>query len=104
MPTNLPQAVLRYVRALVTGGPVDGHGDGALLEQFTRQRSDAAFAALLDRHGPMVLSVCRGVLRDEHLAEDVFQATFLVLGARPARFANGRPWPAGSMAWPFVWP
>ena len=41
--------------------------------------ADAAFGALLERHGPMVLRVCRAILRDEHSAMDAFQATFLVL-------------------------
>jgi RNA polymerase sigma factor (sigma-70 family) len=52
-----------------------------LLELLTRrdQAADAAFAALVERHGPMVLRVCRGILRDSHNAEDAFQATFLVL-------------------------
>jgi len=50
-----------------------------LLERFARQHDDAAFAALVQRHGPMVLRVCRGVLRDPHRAEDAFQATFLTL-------------------------
>jgi RNA polymerase sigma factor (sigma-70 family) len=56
--------------------------DGQLLERFTAHRDEAAFAALMDRHGPMVLAVCRGVLHDSHDAEDVFQATFLVLVRR----------------------
>src|SRR5262245_7271809 len=59
-----------------------GLSDRALLERFTDQRDEAAFAAVFDRHGPLVLSVCRRVLRDEHLAEDVFQAVFLVLARK----------------------
>src|SRR6185436_6751739 len=56
--------------------------DEQLLAVFLARRSDEAFAALLGRHGPMVLGVCRRILRDAHAAEDVFQATFLLLADR----------------------
>src|ERR1022692_4049135 len=62
----------------------EGQTDQHLLERFFSQRDEAAFAALLGRHGQMVLGVCRRVLHDEHLAEDVFQATFMVLAHRAA--------------------
>jgi RNA polymerase sigma factor (sigma-70 family) len=76
--------VLRHLRtaALVRDG--SGPGDGPLLEQFVARRDEAAFAALLRRHGPMILGVCRRVLRHEQDAEDAFQATFLVLARRAA--------------------
>jgi RNA polymerase sigma factor (sigma-70 family) len=56
-----------------------GLRDEHLLESFLVHREDAAFEALVRRHGPMVLGVCRRILHDRHDAEDAFQATFLVL-------------------------
>jgi RNA polymerase sigma-70 factor (ECF subfamily) len=62
----------------------DGAGlsDGELLEGFVTRRDGAFFEALVRRHGPMVLGVCRRILRDPHAAEDAFQAAFLVLAQR----------------------
>ncbi len=73
------------IRTLFEVGTVAGLSDGQLLEQFASGKDDsgeAAFAALVARHGPMVLCVCRCVLGDAHDAEDAFQATFLVLAKR----------------------
>jgi RNA polymerase sigma factor (sigma-70 family) len=58
------------------------HGDGELLHRWNRERDQSAFTTLVRRHGPMVLGVCRRVLRDAHAADDAFQATFLVLAKK----------------------
>jgi RND family efflux transporter MFP subunit len=79
--------VLRQLRTLFDAGTVGDLTDGQLLERFATGRGEAAeraFAALVERHGPMVLRVCRGVLADPDDALDAFQATFLVL-VRKAR-------------------
>ena len=58
--------------------------DRALLARFAEERDEPAFAQLVRRHGAMVLGVCRRAVRDSHLAEDAFQAVFLVLARNPA--------------------
>jgi RNA polymerase sigma-70 factor (ECF subfamily) len=62
----------------------DGAGltDGQLLECYISRRDEAAFEALVRRHGPMVFGVCRRVLRHHQDSEDAFQATFLVLARK----------------------
>ncbi len=62
--------------------------DRELLEWFVQRKAEAAFAALVRRHGPMVLSVCRRVLRNSHDADDAFQATFLVLAEKAHRLSR----------------
>ena len=66
-------------------GVVGNLSDGQLLQRFLREGdeiSQAAFSALVQRHGPMVLRVCRQVLRNGHDTDDAFQATFLVLARK----------------------
>src|SRR5262245_30364314 len=71
--------LVRYFRHRPGVTPVEGASDGRLVERFALQNDQAAFDALMQRHGPMVLSVCRRVLRHTQDVEDTFQATFLVL-------------------------
>jgi RNA polymerase sigma factor (sigma-70 family) len=71
------------LRTAYAAGSVAGLTDAQLLDRFMHRRDDgASFEALLARHGPMVLGVCRALLHDEHAADDAFQATFLVLVRR----------------------
>jgi RNA polymerase sigma factor (sigma-70 family) len=82
MASPLLTGVLRYIRALATPTGSGDRSDAELLRRFVGRRDEGAFAALLERHGPMVLGVCRQVLGDIHDAEDAFQATFLVLARK----------------------
>jgi RNA polymerase sigma factor (sigma-70 family) len=87
MTGNEPSAVARMIQTLFRVGTVGGLTDGQLLERVATRRdaaAEAAFEALVQRHGPMVWGVCRRVLDNPHDAADAFQATFLVLVRRAA--------------------
>ena len=73
---------LRDLRILFTVGTFSDLTDGQLLERFATAEqaiAERAFELLVERHGPLVLRVCQGVLANTHDAHDAFQATFLVL-------------------------
>ena len=75
-------AGLGHLQTLYRVGVLGDLTDAQLLERYLAnldEGAEAGFAALVERHGPMVLRVCRQVLGDPHDAEDAFQATFLVL-------------------------
>src|SRR5262245_51241348 len=84
MAAEKASGLLWQVRMLVAAEHTRGLTDREVLLRFARDQDDAAFAALVGRHGPMVLRVCQGVLGHEQDAEDAFQAAFLVLARKAA--------------------
>jgi RNA polymerase sigma factor (sigma-70 family) len=88
MPPTQLTAVVRHIHQLADrdgGAPTDAH----LLQRYLEWHDEAAFGAIVRRHGRMVLRVCRGVLHSHHDAEDAFQATFLVLARSAASIRAG---------------
>jgi DNA-directed RNA polymerase specialized sigma24 family protein len=79
----------RQIRQLFDEGSLTGLTDAQILERFVARRDEAAFAILVERHGPMVLAVCRGVLKDVNDAEDAFEAAFLVLFRKSGGLRGG---------------
>jgi RNA polymerase sigma factor (sigma-70 family) len=90
-----PATLLRHLRRLAAPPGADPVPDADLLGRFVRQRDEAAFAALVARHGAMVQGVCRHVVGDAQAAEDCLQAVFLVLARRAASLRR----PAALAAW-----
>jgi RNA polymerase sigma factor (sigma-70 family) len=81
-------AVVRQVRRLATRPDAAALSDQQLLHRYVVHHEEAAFAALVYRHAPLVLGVGRRVLHDWHAAEDVLQATFLLLARKAASIRN----------------
>jgi RNA polymerase sigma factor (sigma-70 family) len=78
------QTVLQHLQTLAAARGTKDQTDGELLHAFASQNDQAAFTALVQRHGPLVLAVCRRVLHHFQEAEDAFQATFLLLARQAA--------------------
>lgn len=79
-------ALIRYIHRIASSAAV--LPDHLLLKTFLDRRDEGSFAALVRRHGPRVLGVCRGVLGHHQDVEDAFQATFLVLARKAASIRN----------------
>src|SRR5262249_22221763 len=75
---------LRDVRVVMAVRSAEALSDAELLHRYTAARDEGAFAALVERHGGLVLAICRRILRHNQDAEDAFQATFLVLARKAA--------------------
>jgi RNA polymerase sigma factor (sigma-70 family) len=82
------RALIDRVRRSLTA-PAAEQSDRALLQRFVAAQDEAAFTLLVERHGGLVREVCRRVLDDEHLADDAFQAAFLVLARKAASIRKG---------------
>src|SRR5215470_14070830 len=82
---------LQQVRKLVAAQNAGRLSDRQLLEQFLARQDESAFTALVQRHGPAILSLCRSLLRHLQDAEDVFQATFLVLARKAGSIRKREP-------------
>ncbi|HKB41921.1 MAG TPA: sigma-70 family RNA polymerase sigma factor, partial [Gemmataceae bacterium] len=94
MTNGQSSVLLRQIRKLAVRGESQ-MSDRELLQRFVAQRDESAFAALLERHGAMVLGVCRRILHNGHDAEDACQAAFLIL----ARKATAPHWHESVAGW-----
>jgi RNA polymerase sigma factor (sigma-70 family) len=81
-------AVVEFVHGLVVDPDLASQTDNELLKRFLANRDENAFEALVRRHGPMVLALCRRILRDQQDAEDAFQAAFLVFVRKAGSIAR----------------
>src|SRR6516162_6097224 len=79
MPRTQLDPVVRHLYRMAGADPTAERTDAELLRHFVERHEEAAFTVLLERHGGLVMSVCRRILPRRHDAEDAFQATFLTL-------------------------
>ena len=84
MPAGRFTRMVQFCRRVLSPEMADATADAHLLDLFLQQHDETAFEALVRRHGPMVLGVCRRILGNSHDAEDAFQAVFLVLTRKAA--------------------
>jgi DNA-directed RNA polymerase specialized sigma24 family protein len=89
MTPNSLDTIIQHLHRAALKQDCSDKTDGQLLESYIDNRDEAAFEALLRRHAPMVMGVCRHVVGNHHDAEDAFQATFLVLAARASAVKPG---------------
>jgi RNA polymerase sigma factor (sigma-70 family) len=82
MVNGCTSGAMRQLARVFQEGTLAGLSDREVMVRFADGRHEAAFEVLLGRHGPMVLNVCRQILRDPDDAEDAFQATFLALACK----------------------
>ena len=88
MATGRMSEVIHHLRRLSLVREMAGLTDGQLLDDYNSRRDEAALAALVRRHGPMVWGVCRRILHNYHDAEDAFQAAFLVFVRKAKSIAS----------------
>jgi RNA polymerase sigma factor (sigma-70 family) len=94
MTASTTHPLIRCIRRLAAAD-LAGLSDEQLLERFASRRDEAAFAALVRLHGPLVLGACRRLLHDSHAADDCFQEAFLVLARKAGTLKNPEalgPW------------
>jgi RNA polymerase sigma factor (sigma-70 family) len=84
MSQRAPRLLARSLEERIDASGTDAPSDGWFLSRFLQHHDQAAFEALVQRHGPLVRSVCRRVLQDTHDADDAYQATFLLLVQKAA--------------------
>lgn len=88
MATDRMNTVIQHIRQSVRFQDEAAWTDGQLLTHFIEHNDESAFASLVRRHGAMVMGVCLRVARNQHDAEDAFQATFLILVRKAASIGS----------------
>lgn len=100
MATSPPVRMIQHLRRAVLRRELAALSDGQLLGHYIEHRDEAAFEALVRRHGPMVLGVCRRILGNAHDADDRFKPPSWSWSARPALSCRAKWLRTGFMASP----